>query len=235
LQKAVTLIKQAESNTAALNLKKEKLQNDYKNLEKLFQSGGASENELKNLETEIKILEEQIEASKKQEESVYWQLEIMENGARDEIIQTLEAQLQAAKSDLLLAENRINDTKIKSPISGRISGMFLDKGETVMAGSPVFSVLDPQDLWVRVYIPEKEIGKVFLDQKAEITVNTFPNEIFSGRVIHISDQAQFTPKNVQTKDQRTSTVFPVKITIDEGLQKLKPGITADIILTPQED
>ena len=235
LQKAITSISQAESNTAALNLKKEVLIKDYQKLEKLVESGGFSQNDLDKLDSEIKILEEQINAAKKQEESAYWQLKIMESGAGDETIQALEAQVQGNKSDVLLAENKIAHTKITSPINGRISGIFLDKGENVMAGSPVLSLLDPHELWVRVYVPEGEIGKIFVNQEAELIVDTFPDQIFSGKVTQISDQAQFTPKNVQTKDQRTSTVFPVKISITEGFDKLKPGITAEIKLIPQEN
>lgn len=234
LQKALAQIKQAESNTSALTLKKVQLVQDYQKFEKLHQSGGISQNDLEKLALEINILDEQINASKKQEESAYWQLKIMESGARDEIIQSLEAQLQVAKSDLILAENKIQHTKITSPIQGRISGMFLDKGENLNIGTPVLSIIDPQDLWVRVYVPEDEIGKIFINQEAQLTVNTFPNEIFTGKVTQISDQAQFTPKNVQTKDQRTSTVFPVKLQIIEGFDYLKPGITADVKLLPQE-
>jgi HlyD family secretion protein len=234
LQKALAQINQAEAGTAALILKKDQLAQDYLKFEQLYQSGGISQKDLEKLALEINILDEQINASKKQEESAYWQLKIMESGARDEIIQSLEAQLQAAKSDLLLAENKIQHTKITSPIQGRISGMFLDKGENLNIGTPVLSIIDPQDLWVRVYIPEDEIGKIFINQEAQLTVNTFPDEIFTGKVTQISDQAQFTPKNVQTKDQRTSTVFPVKIQISGGFDQLKPGITADVKMLPQE-
>ena len=234
LQKALAQINQAEAGTAALILKKDQLAQDYQKFEQLHQSGGISQNDLEKLALEINILDEQINASKKQEESAYWQLKIMESGARDEVIQSLEAQLQAAKSDLLLAENKIQHTKITSPIQGRISGIFLDKGENLNMGTPVLSIIDPQDLWVRVYIPEDEIGKIFINQEAQLTVNTFPNEIFTGKVTQISDQAQFTPKNVQTKDQRTSTVFPVKIQISGGFDQLKPGITADVKLLPRE-
>ncbi|TAH55173.1 MAG: hypothetical protein EWM52_13215, partial [Methanosarcina mazei] len=135
LQKALAQIKQAESNTSALTLKKVQLVQDYQKFEKLHQSGGISQNDLEKLALEINILDEQINASKKQEESAYWQLKIMESGARDEIIQSLEAQLQVAKSDLTLAENKIQHTKITSPIKGRISGMFLDKGENLNIGT----------------------------------------------------------------------------------------------------
>lgn len=234
LQKTMTLIAQAEANTNTLNIKKEKIDQDYQKMEILFNSGGISKSELDKIKSEVDILAEQIKASKKQEENAYWQLQIMKSGARDEIIESLEAQLQISKSDLLLAENKLNQTKLKSPIKGRINGLYIDKGELVMPGSPVISVIDPEDLWLKIYIPETEIGKVFLGQEAVLRVDSFIDKDFSGKVVSISDQAQFTPKNVQTKDQRTSTVFPVKIKIENNFDELKSGITAEVRLIPRE-
>lgn len=234
LQRTMTLISQAESNTETLNIKKERLDQDYQKLEILFNSGAISKNELEKVQTEVKILDEQIKISKKQEENAYWQLKLMESGARDETIQNLEAQLQIAKTDLLLAENKVNQTKIKSPIQGRVSGIFIDKGELVMPGSPILSLQDPEDLWVKIYIPETEMGGVFIGQEALLTVDSFTDKSFPGKVVYISDKAQFTPKNVQTKDQRTSTVFPVKIKIEDNFEDLKAGLTAEIKLVPRE-
>lgn len=234
LQKTMTVISQAEANTNVLNLKKDKMKQDYQNMEILFESGGISKNELEKMQLEINILEEQIVGSKKQEEGAYWQLKTMQKGAKDETIQSLEAQLQGVKADLLLAENKMNQTKITSPIKGRINGIFTDKGEFVMPGNPILSVLDSEDLWIKIYIPETEIGRVFIGQEALITVDSFSDKNFPGKVIYIADQAQFTPKNVQTKDQRTSTVFPVKIKIENNFEELKPGLTAEIKLLPQE-
>ena len=234
-KKAAAAIAQAEANTEALKIRAELLRNDLEKYQQLYAAGGISQKELDTLTSEADIIEEQVIAAGKQEEAAYWQLKMIENGQRNEVIERLQAQVQAAKADLLLAEKKLGDTVISSPVSGRVNGIFFDQGENVFAGKPVASVIDPEDLWIKVFIPEPEIGKIFVGQKAEITVDSFPDRTFEGKITVIADKAQFTPRNVQTKDQRTSTVFPVIVEVAEGYDVLKIGITAEMIFLEAEE
>ena len=108
-----------------------------------------------------------------------------------------------------------------------------EAGETLGAGRPVVTVTDISKPWVRVYIPENKIGKVRLGAVAKIKVDTFPNREFAGRVSYVSSQAEFTPKNVQTQEERVKLVFAVNVTLDNRDGTLKPGMPADVTITPQ--
>ena len=98
-------------------------------------------------------------------------------------------------------------------------------------GAPVFSLLDPDDRWVRIYVREDEIGRVQLGQQAQIRADTYPDRVYDGEVVFIGSEAEFTPRNVQTQEERTRLVYPVKVRItgDAGFE-LKPGIPADVVL-----
>ena len=93
--------------------------------------------------------------------------------------------------------------------------------------SSLFQVADLSSVELVIYIPETELGKVQLGQKAEISVDTYPDKTFNGKVIYISPQAEFTPKNIQTQEERTKLVFAVKIKIDNPEFELKDGMPAD--------
>jgi len=106
-----------------------------------------------------------------------------------------------------------------------------EPGEAVGAGSPVLTLLDPDDRWVRIYVREDAIGRVRLGMDAEIRSDTWPDRVYRGEVVFIGAEAEFTPRNVQTTEERTRLVYPVKVRItdDTGFE-LKPGVPADVTL-----
>ncbi len=110
-----------------------------------------------------------------------------------------------------------------------IESIDLRPGDLVGANQPVARMLEPSQIWVRVYVPEPELGRVRVGQKAQLTVDTFPKKEFSGRVVEIRTQAEYTPRNVQTLDQRMDQVFGVKVAIDP-VPELKPGMAASVRL-----
>ncbi|OIQ07565.1 putative efflux pump membrane fusion protein [Moorella thermoacetica] len=97
-------------------------------------------------------------------------------------------------------------------------------------GIPIVTLSDPADLWLAIYVPETEIGKVKVGQQAVVTVDSFPGKRFNGRVKEIAGQAEFTPKNIQTKEERVDLVFKVKIALANEEQLLKPGMPADAMV-----
>lgn len=134
---------------------------------------------------------------------------------------------QAAKAKLDLAQIQLNDTTIVSPIKGVVLTKAVEEGELAIAGSIIATVANLDSLDVTVYISEKNLGKIRLGQQVNIFVDSFPDEPFNGTISKISNKAEFTPKNIQTKDERTTLVFGVKIKIDNKEHKLKPGMSAD--------
>jgi HlyD family secretion protein len=138
------------------------------------------------------------------------------------------AQAQAALNGINL---QIAKATVISPIDGILLTRNLEAGETVSPGSTVMTIgqLDVVDLVV--YIPEDRYGEIDLDEEVSIRVDSFPGDTFNGTVAHISDQAEFTPRNVQTVEGRRATVYAVRLLVPNPEMKLKPGMPADVTFT----
>jgi len=121
----------------------------------------------------------------------------------------------------------LNET-ITSPITGVVLERLVEPGELAAAGSTVMVVASLDDLTLTVYVPENRCGQISLGQTYPVTVDSFPGEMFSGTVRFISDQAEFTPRNVQTTDRRQTTVYAVKLGLNPTGGRLKPGMPADV-------
>jgi HlyD family secretion protein len=117
---------------------------------------------------------------------------------------------------------------VTAPMDGDVLTRSIEPGEVVNAGSVVLSLGRLDELTITVYVPEDRVGEVALGQSASVGVDSFPGESFSASVIHIADQAEFTPRNVQTVEGRKTTVFAIKLKLSDPSGKLKPGMPADV-------
>jgi len=104
----------------------------------------------------------------------------------------------------------------------------VEPGEMVSAAAAAFKIGKLFDLYITVYVPEEIYGTLSIGQMASLSVDSFPGESFSARIVNIADQAEFTPRNIQTVEGRKSTVFAVKLKLVDLLGRLKPGMPADI-------
>jgi HlyD family secretion protein len=120
-------------------------------------------------------------------------------------------------------------TEVRAPINGVVLTKNVEAGEVVIPRSPVVTLANLSDLWINVYVPETQTGRVHLGQKVRITVDSFPNEQFTGAVSFISSESEFTPKTIQTEEERIKLVYRVKVAIDNTGQRLKPGMPADAV------
>jgi HlyD family secretion protein len=139
-----------------------------------------------------------------------------------------EANLAQTQAAIELLEIQIEKTNVYAPMDGIILTQNLEIGETVAPGVPVMVIGQLKEVELVVYIPEAEYGKIQLGQEVSITVDSFPAETFTGEVITISNQAEFTPRNVQTVEGRRATVYAVKLRVPNPEEKLKPGMPADV-------
>lgn len=137
------------------------------------------------------------------------------------------ANYEAAKAALAQAKAGYDDTDITSPMDGTVLVKAVEVGELANFGTPIVTLADLSEVKLIVYIGEKDVGKVKLGEAVKVTVDSYPNQSFTGKITYISDKAEFTPKAIQTKDERTTLVFGVKIMIPNPEQKLKPGMPAD--------
>jgi multidrug efflux pump subunit AcrA (membrane-fusion protein) len=133
--------------------------------------------------------------------------------------------LAAAQADVLRAQQA--QFSLASPIDGVVLEQVLRAGEIAAPAATILTIADLSQVTLVVYVPEDWIGQVILDQEAQVTVDTFPGQHFSGRVSHISDEPEFTPRNVTTAEERRNTFYAVEIRLANGERLLKPGMPAE--------
>jgi HlyD family secretion protein len=133
-----------------------------------------------------------------------------------------------AQAGLDLLNKQIDKLAVKAPSDGIILTRSIEPGEVIPAGAEALLLGRLDALTITVYIPEDRYGEVSLGQVANVTIDSFPAETFTAAVIHIADQAEFTPRNVQTVSGRKSTVFAIKLQLQDPNGKLKPGMPADV-------
>lgn len=131
------------------------------------------------------------------------------------------------KAQLELAETRLGFTNLVSPLDGFILVKSALAGEVVQPGTPIFTAIDLHNIWVTAYINETDLGRVKLNQEAYVAADTYPGKKYQGRVSFISSEAEFTPKFIQTQEERVKLVYRIKVKVDNESLELKPGMPAD--------
>jgi HlyD family secretion protein len=152
-------------------------------------------------------------------------LEKLEHGNRREDV-------AAAQAVLAYDEARYRERQVLSPSAATVEVLDVRPGDLIAPNTPVATLLERDQIYVRIYIPETQIGHIQLGQKAEIRVDSFPNQAFNGVVEQINQQAEFLPRNVQTVEERAHQVFGVKVRIDDPSHRVRAGMAADVKLAP---
>ncbi len=203
---ATTKVTEAQIAQARTNLKN--FEDNLRRIKELFKSGAATQQQLDDIESKT-------EAARDQVRSLGYSRE----------------QAQAQKNLILI---QIDNAKIFAPISGRVIKKTAEMGETVFPGVPLLTLADLSKVTLKIYLKETEVGRVRLGQAVKVKVDAYPKESFEGKISYVSPSAEFTPKNIQTKDERVKLVFAVKIIIPNPKELLKPGLPADAEMVPQE-
>jgi len=158
------------------------------------------------------------------------QVEGLRMGATAEQIAAAEAQVEVARAALGALEVEAEDLRLTAPISGLVLERPVQAGELALPGAPLFSLADLDHLSLTVYVPADQVGLVKLGGEVAVTVDAFAGRTFAGRVSYVSSEAEFTPKNVQTREERVNMVFAVKVELPNPGHLLKPGMPADALL-----
>ena len=137
------------------------------------------------------------------------------------------ASIKRALAQLELSNTRLGWADLASPLNGYILVKSAEEGEVVQMGAPVFTAIDLNNIWVTAYINETDVGKVNLNQKATVKIDSFPDKSYKGWVSFISQQEEFTPKYIQTQQERVKLVYRIKVRVDNSSLELKPGMPAD--------
>ncbi|MBI4637460.1 MAG: efflux RND transporter periplasmic adaptor subunit [Candidatus Rokubacteria bacterium] len=174
----------------------------------------------------------EVEAARAELRAARERVELLRAGPRPDAVRAARAQVAEARAARALAEARLAETRLVSPLTGVALRRNLEVGETANPGVSIVTLMDPDDLWLRAYVPETDVGRVRLGQRAAITVDAYPGRIFAGTISEIASEAEFTPKNVQTKKERVNLVFRVKIAARNPERVLKPGMPAAAEIEP---
>jgi HlyD family secretion protein len=216
---------------AALRAAEQRVNDKRRDLQRtrnLHEGGAVSQQMLDNAETAYEL-------AMADYESVQEALRILETGPRSERIAAQRAALAQAEAAVAQTDAALDFAVIRAPFDGLITVRHREPGEAVPAGSPVFTLMNPDDRWVRIYVRADEVGRIDMGQAAAIAGDAYRDREYAGRVVFIASQAEFTPRNVQTTEERVKLVYRVKVQItgDPGFD-LKPGLAADVRLDTEE-
>ena len=138
-----------------------------------------------------------------------------------------QAQVSQAEAALGILQVQLEKMTLRSPMGGLVTNRSIHVGETASPGATLLTIANLDEAELTVYIPENRFGRIQLGQPVSVSVDSFPGKVYQGEVIYISSEAEFTPRNVQTREERVNTVFAVKILIPNPDHDLKPGMPAD--------
>lgn len=213
-------INQAEQNLNQAKVNYETAERDKARMKSLYDSRSITKKQYEDAVARYDLMAAQYSAANEN-------LAKVKQIFRKEEIDQAKANLNKSIAGVDLLEKNIRDSYVLSPINGFLVKTFIENSETVTPMSSLFKVSDLDVVELVIYVSEVELGLVKLGQKAEVTIDTFEHKVYDGIVTYISPEAEFTPKNIQTKDERTKLVFAVKIEIPNKNYDLKPGMPAD--------
>lgn len=218
----------------------------YKRIQNSAKKGAATQDELdaairglKVARAERRVREENLsllEAGTRKEDieqaeaavrEAYTAWRLKSNGYRVEEVAEASAAVDAAQATLNALDQQIGELKIVAPTDAVVEAVELQPGDLVPANAPALSLIDMQHLWVRAYVPEDRLD-LQIGEKVDVTVDSYPGETFTGTVTFIARQGEFTPRNVQTPDERSKQVFRFKVALSDS--RLRPGMAADVWL-----
>ncbi len=192
--------------------------------QRLFDGGGISQEMLDKSLTAFRVAEAGVDQARQR-------VQILEDGVRPERISAQRAGVAQAEAAVAQIDAAMSNAVVTVPFPGIVTLRHREPGETVSPGLPVLTVMDLEDRWVRIYVREDRIGAVSLGQLAIISSDTYPDRSYEGEVVFIANEAEFTPRNVQTTEERVKLVYAVKVRITgDPSHDLKPGIPADVVL-----
>lgn len=198
-------------------------ESEYRRSQQLFAQGAVSAQDRDRNQTAY-------ETAKARADQSAQQLSLIVEGPRQEEVNLAAARVEQAKQMLKLAQTRLSYAQVESPINGVVVSKNIEVGEYVSPGTPVVTIGELDQVWLKAYIAETDLGKVKLGQKVTVTTDTYPNKIYNGTIGFIASEAEFTPKSIQTAEERVKLVYRVKIMIANTARELKPGMPADAVI-----
>ncbi|MCI0465369.1 MAG: efflux RND transporter periplasmic adaptor subunit [Gemmataceae bacterium] len=167
-------------------------------------------------------------------EQAEWQYRMLKKGTRQEDIDSAKARVGELRAKLRELDVNLKERVVSAPEYAVVEVLTVRRGDLIPPNQPVARVLRAEDLWVKVFVPETELGKVRLNQEVDVLIDSYPGKRFRGRVTQVASISEFTPRNVQSVDERRHQVFGVKVTVPNPQGHFKAGMAAEVILPLHE-
>lgn len=171
---------------------------------------------------------QEISAAQQQAQAHRAQYQLLAAGTRAEEIAAQKAVIKAIQAQLAQLSTTQSELNVLAPCSCEINSLNVRPGQLLLPNQTIATLINLNDIWVRVYIPEERFGQVKAGDKVAVTVDAFPNKTFTGKVVQLATRAEFTPRNVQTPESRKIQVFGIKVALDNTDRLLRPGMPADV-------
>jgi len=242
-------LRAAEASLQASETNLARLESDFQRLQVLYRDGAVSTQQLDTAQAAVRAAEAQRDAVRAQRDAARIQLgagaatreqaraalAVAEANRRtipirEQDVAAARAQLEQARAALRQAEIMRGYAILKAPLSGVVVAKQVEAGELVAAGAPVLTIADLSRVYLRLFISESDLGRVTLGQPVDVRVDAFRGRLFRGTVVEISSRAEFTPGNVQTKEERVKLVFAVRVALPNPDGVLNPGLPADAVI-----
>ncbi|RLD96240.1 MAG: hypothetical protein DRI93_01420 [Aquificota bacterium] len=236
IQEARAMVKGAQARLRGAKAQWEKWEKDWKRFRALRERKVISQRRLDEVAAAAKSAKAQMESAQQELNRARAALETAlakkrEITLRQKEIGVLESALATTQAKLEEAQALLEDTRIPSPVKGRVVEKLVEEGEVVTAGTPLVIVTNLDSLYLKIYIPEPQMGRIALGQEARIYVDAFPDTPFPAQVCYVASKAEFTPKEVQTHKERVQYTFAVKLCVKENRDHLlKPGMPGDGVI-----
>jgi HlyD family secretion protein len=221
-------ISQARALFKAAESRMKNAKDEYERHLQLYKEKAVSASLFDSRETAYRVASEE-------HQNASQRLKELETGPREQQIRGARARWERGQWELKKMDLDIQHSILESPVSAVVLVKAAELGEVVLPGATVATVAAIDEVWLKGYVGEKDLGRVKLGQKVEITTDTFPDKVYPGVVTFISSRAEFTPKNVQTREERVKQVYRVKVTIRNPNQELKIGMPAEGYILLKED
>jgi HlyD family secretion protein len=208
-------------NEAEINL--QQAEKDFRKMESLFEKGAVTEKQFDEAKLRFELIQSNYNSAKANYQKV-------KNIIRPEELKQAEANLRRMKANEEIIKKMISDCYVTAPIGGIITDKFLYSGELAAPMTALCTIADLSSVELDIYVSEKELAFVKYNQSVDVSIDAFEDKVFQGRVIYISPEAEFTPKNIQTNEERTKQVFKVTVRIDNPDMELKDGLPADAVI-----
>jgi HlyD family secretion protein len=193
---------------------------NYERMKPLFERGVIPKETLDNTEAAFNIAKAAVQRANEN-------YQLVKIGPRKEDIEDARAQVEQAKANVKLIETQLSYTVLYSPLSGVVLVKSSEIGEVVNPGTSILTLADIENVWLKAYIPETDLGRVKWGQEVTVTTDLKPQKVYKGKISFISSQAEFTPKQIQTEKERVTLVYRIKVDILNTDRELKPGMPAD--------